>query len=90
MERSGPLSSPEIGEYFLDQGITLREGQFAEAGLEACRWFLDAGRRLGRGFVLTIDYGYEARELYDERHLRGTLLAYSRHRVSENFLRCSG
>ena len=90
VERSGPLSSPEIGEYFLDQGITLREGQVAEAGLEACSWFLDAGRRLGRGFVLTIDYGYEARELYNHRHFRGTLLAYSRHRVSENFLDAPG
>ena len=89
-ERPGPLSSSEIEEYFLEQGITLREGQFAEAGLEVCRWFLDAGRRLGRGFVLTIDYGYEARELYGERHLRGTLLAYSRHRVSENFLDAPG
>jgi SAM-dependent MidA family methyltransferase len=28
--------------------------------------------------------------LYNERHQRGTLLAYSRHRVSENLLRAPG
>ena len=40
-------------------------------GLEACRWIAEAGKRLGRGFVLTVDYGHEAAELYNERHMRG-------------------
>ncbi len=48
------------------------------------------GARLGRGFVLTIDYGHEAPELYDHRHMRGTLLAYENHRASENFFRAPG
>jgi SAM-dependent MidA family methyltransferase len=48
------------------------------------------GRRLGRGFVLTIDYGREARELYDEHHMSGTILAYSKHRASEDFYRAPG
>jgi SAM-dependent MidA family methyltransferase len=89
-EELGPLSSPEVAEYFLQQGIELREGQQAEAGLDACRWILDVGRRLDRGFVLTVDYGHEAAELYNERHMRGTLLAYSKHRVSEDYLLAPG
>jgi SAM-dependent MidA family methyltransferase len=40
--------------------------------------------------VLTIDYGHEAEELYDQRHMRGTLLAYEKHRASENFFRAPG
>jgi SAM-dependent MidA family methyltransferase len=48
------------------------------------------GARLSRGFVLTIDYGHEAEELYDYRHMRGTLLAYEKHRTSENFFRTPG
>jgi SAM-dependent MidA family methyltransferase len=48
------------------------------------------GRRLGRGFVLTVDYGHEAPELYNERHMRGTLLAYSEHRATENFFERPG
>lgn len=90
IERLGALSTPALEVYFREQGITLNEGQQAEAGLEVCRWIEDAGRRLGRGFVLSVDYGREAAELYDERHMRGTLLAYSQHRASEDFLRAPG
>jgi SAM-dependent MidA family methyltransferase len=89
-EKLGPLSTPEIAAYFEEQGITLQENQQAEAGLEVCRWVMDAGRRLGRGFVLSIDYGREASELYDERHMSGTLMAYSQHRATEDFLQAPG
>ena len=89
-EELDPLSSIGIAEYFEAQGITLREGQMAEVNLSACNWIEDAARRLNRGFVLTIDYGDEARRLYDERHMRGTLLAYDRHRVGEDFYRSPG
>jgi SAM-dependent MidA family methyltransferase len=90
VDELGPLSTPEIDAYFRKQGIVLREGQQAEAGLEACRWITEVGRRLGRGFVLTVDYGHEAAELYNERHMRGTLLAYAQHRASEEYLRAPG
>ncbi len=89
-EQRGPLSTPALAEYFRAQGIELLEGQQAEVGLEACAWIEDAGRRLGQGFVLTVDYGHDARELYDQRHLRGTLLAYRQHRASEDFLSAPG
>jgi SAM-dependent MidA family methyltransferase len=89
-EKLGPLSTPGIAAYFEEQGIALREDQRAEVGLEVCRWVMDAGRRLGRGFVLSIDYGREGAELYDERHMSGTLMAYSQHRASEEFLASPG
>jgi SAM-dependent MidA family methyltransferase len=85
-----PLSTCAITEYFSAQGITLCEGQHAEAGLEACDWITEIGRRLERGYVLTIDYGHPAAELFDERHMRGTLLAYQNHRVSEDFYASPG
>jgi SAM-dependent MidA family methyltransferase len=89
-EESGPLSTPEIEEFFRLQGVTLREGQQAEASLAACHWLERAGASLSRGFVLTIDYGHEAAELYNERHPRGTALAYARHTVSEDLLQSPG
>ena len=89
-EQFGPLSTPALAEYLTEQGITLQEGQQAEINLEACEWIKEIGARLGRGFVLTIDYGHEAEELYDHRHMRGTLLAYEKHRASENFFRAPG
>ena len=82
-------TTPELEAYFQEQGIVLQEEQLAEVGLDVCRWIEDAGRKLGRGFVLTIDYG-ASEELYNERHMRGTLLAYANHQVSEDFLRAPG
>ena len=84
------LSTPLLAGYFTEQGIRLHEEQQTEAGLGVCRWIRDAGRAVAKGFVVTIDYGREARELYDERHMRGTLLAYQRHRASEDYYRAPG
>lgn len=89
-ELTRPTSTCGIAEYFAQQGISLRGGQQAEACLEACDWIVEVGRRLGRGFVLTIDYGHEAAELYNERHMRGTLLAYQAHRAGEDFYAAPG
>ena len=85
-----PLSTCAISEYFAAQGIVLCEGQHAEAGLEACDWIGEIGRRLERGYVLTIDYGHPASDLFDEHHMRGTLLAYQNHRANEEFYAAPG
>lgn len=89
-DQIGPLSSPHLEEYFSEQGIALLEGQQAEACLAASAWMVDAARRLARGFLLTNDYGHQARELYNESHMQGTLLAYSRHRAAEDFYAAPG
>jgi SAM-dependent MidA family methyltransferase len=80
-----PLSTCAISEYFSSQNVALHEGQQAEAGLEACDWITEVGRRLERGYVLTVDYGHPAADLFDDHHLRGTLLAYRNHRASEDY-----
>lgn len=85
-----PVSTCAISEYFAAQSISLCEGQHAEAGLEACDWISEVGRRLAHGYVLTIDYGHPASDLFDDRHMRGTLLAYQNHRVSEEFYALPG
>jgi len=84
------LSTCAITEYFATQGIILHEGHQAEAGLEACDWITEVGRRLERGYVLTIDYGHRAGELFDDHHMRGTLLAYQDHRATENYYASPG
>jgi SAM-dependent MidA family methyltransferase len=90
MEVHEKSSTPSLERYFQEQGITLEEEQQAEVCLEACDWIESAGRVLERGFVLTIDYGHEARALYGEHHNRGTLLGYRDHTVSENLLDMPG
>jgi SAM-dependent MidA family methyltransferase len=83
-------STSLLAQYLREQGITLQEGQQAEICLEACRWIERAGRALGRGFVITIDYGHQAPALYGEQHNRGTLLAYREHTVTEDILDAPG
>jgi SAM-dependent MidA family methyltransferase len=85
-----PLSSCAISEYFAAQQTLLQEGQQAEAGLETCDWIMEIGRRLERGFVVTIDYGHEAGELYDAHHMSGTMLAYAAHEAKEDYYAAPG
>ena len=85
-----PLSTCAITDYFAAQQITLEEGQLAEAGLETCDWITEIARRFDRGFVLTIDYGHEAADLFDARHQSGTLLSYAKHQASNNLYAAPG
>jgi SAM-dependent MidA family methyltransferase len=49
--------------------------------LAAVAWVTDVAARLRRGFLVLIDYGYEAAELYSEARAGGTLTTYYRHLV---------
>ncbi|HEX9078424.1 MAG TPA: SAM-dependent methyltransferase [Desulfuromonadaceae bacterium] len=83
-EETGPLSDPAIGDYLERLSIRLHPGQQAEINLAGPAWLATAACALERGFILTIDYGYPAQELYTPRRSRGTLLCYYRHQVEEN------
>lgn len=80
----GPLSNPELSTYFTSMGINLAEGQFAEVNLHALRWIEKISRCLRKGFVITIDYGYLAEELYAPARFNGTLLCYHHNRTFED------
>ena len=78
----GPLSTPAL-EHYLDRlGVTLEPGWRVEINLRAVDWIRQAARRLRRGFLILIDYGHEARELYSPTHSAGTLTSFNRHRSS--------
>lgn len=83
----GDLSDEELADYFTSAGVTLAEGQCAEACLEAVRWIECAASALRRGHLVTVDYGAEAAELYDPaRHFGGTLRGFRRHRIEDDVL----
>jgi SAM-dependent MidA family methyltransferase len=77
-------AAPEIEAYFARLGLMPGEGCDAEAGLEAERWQARAAVGLKRGYVLTLDYGYEADALYAPWRKRGTLLTFYRHTGGED------
>jgi SAM-dependent MidA family methyltransferase len=78
----GPLSTPELAAYLNRLGMSLEPGWRVEINLRACEWIRTAARRLRRGFIIIIDYGHEARELYSASHAGGTLTTFARHTMA--------
>ena len=83
-EEFGEPSTQELAAYLKRIGVTLMEGKRAEINLAAPRWLASVARALRSGFVLTIDYGYPAIDLFSPARLAGTLLCYHRHQVEES------
>lgn len=83
-EEAGPPSTPAICDYLKRIGIQLHPGQQAEINLSALEWLAHVSRTLEKGFILTIDYGFAAMELFAADRKRGTLLCYHRHQIEEN------
>ena len=84
VEQLAPPSTPAIAAHLERVGVTLAVGQRAEVRLAADQWLRGVARSLTRGFVITIDYGYQADELYGPMRKNGTLLCYYRHQIEEN------
>jgi SAM-dependent MidA family methyltransferase len=77
----GPPSTPALQAYLDRLGIALEPGWRVEINLRAVDWIRNAAQRLARGFIILIDYGHEARELYSASHAQGTLTTFSGHRT---------
>jgi SAM-dependent MidA family methyltransferase len=87
-------SSQEVAGYLDEYHIpwqTYGDGWRAEINLQARQWMQHAARMLpsledthtSHGFLLTIDYGDQARELYTPWRRKGTLACYFRHTLTE-------
>src|SRR5262249_58532064 len=75
-----PRAPPPLRDYPDRLGVAREPGWRVEINLAAVDWVRDAARRLTRGFMILIDYGHEARELYSASHAAGTLTSFSGHR----------
>jgi SAM-dependent MidA family methyltransferase len=87
-------SSPEVAHYLEVYRIpwpTFPAGWRAEINLDATHWLEQATTLLHpHGFILTIDYGERARNLYTRERRHGTLLCYYRHQTNEQPLLLPG
>lgn len=80
-----PAEDPALLAYAEAYGLVPVDGAVAEAGLVAQSLARRVARALRRGFSIVIDYGDRAARLYDPAaRPAGTLLAYHRHRASED------
>ncbi|HEY5648559.1 MAG TPA: SAM-dependent methyltransferase, partial [Nitrospiria bacterium] len=84
VEVRGKPGDSAPGEYFRALGSSLSEGRRADISFSAPEWMSSVGRLVKKGFVVTVDYGYPAEELFSERLKRGTLLCYYRHTANDD------
>ena len=79
VELSDTPSTPIIAQRLDALGFALEEGQRGEVNPHIKAWIGEIASALDSGFVITIDYGYEAAELYAPERKYGTLQTYYRH-----------
>ena len=77
--REGPPSTPALAALLDRLRVELEPGWRAEINLRAIGWIREALRRLETGFMVLVDYGHAATELYSAAHAGGTLTTFSQH-----------
>jgi len=74
-------------DYFASHGITLEDGQFADVALDWEPFYRDIASFSEHALIVTLDYGYRARQLFHPRVRRfGTAASYTRQRVTRDLL----
>ncbi|MBI1873808.1 MAG: SAM-dependent methyltransferase [Acidobacteria bacterium] len=87
VEREDVPSTCELEAYLERLSVALQPGWRAEINLQAADWVEDAAGRLDRGFLVLIDYGHHAQELYASPHSAGTLTTFRRHVTGTGYAR---
>lgn len=83
----GEPSSAALRAHLDAMNIRLEEGQIAEVNLGISDWLTKAAGRLARGYLITVDYGAEAAELFSpSNHPYGTLRSFKRHELVADVL----
>ena len=83
--REGEVSDPALLDLLRSPDVPLQPGQVADVAPGWGPLYGELARRLGRGLLVTCDYGFERERLFDPRVRRhGTLACYTRQRVHRN------
>ena len=88
-EVTGELSTNAIAEYFELINLHLNRPEYTagyttEVNLAALAWLDTVNSKLQQGYIITIDYGYEATRYYHPQRNQGTLQCYYQHRRHNN------
>jgi SAM-dependent MidA family methyltransferase len=82
VEADGPVADLELPPHLAALIGSMPDGARIEVNERARAWMAEVAARLGRGLVLTFDYGYAAAQLYAPWRTQGTLMAFYRHSVA--------
>ena len=83
------LATPgqDVVEHIDRFDVEIQRGWRVEVSPEVVRWVEAAAASLDRGFLIVIDYGHEADQLYSPTHANGTLTSYRRHIAQDQMTR---
>ena len=80
----GEPSTPDLEAYFARLGLQPGDECRAEVNLAAPAVMARIAARIDRGYILSIDYGHEATDLYASWRRVGTLMAFRDHNPQPN------
>jgi SAM-dependent MidA family methyltransferase len=83
-EIEGDISDPRIRSYMQSGFETWKEGWSYEVNLRMLEVLSDLDRRIRKGAVITVDYGYDWAEYDSVERSEGTLLCYHQHEANTN------
>ncbi|MGK7939818.1 MAG: class I SAM-dependent methyltransferase, partial [Crocosphaera sp.] len=83
------ISTPELLDYFDLIDIDLTRDEYpqnyrTEVNLQALSWLRTISKKIKKGYLITIDYGYTAAKYYHSQRYQGTLNCYYQHRHHPN------
>lgn len=83
-EKIDKISTEKLHEYWQLNQINLLNGKYpegyrTEVNLAALTWQEQVFKKLQRGYIISIDYGYTADRYYNPMRSQGTLQCYYRH-----------
>lgn len=88
LEIADEPSTQDLERYLNRIKIRLEEGSITEINLNAISMIYRLGNLLDSGFIITIDYGHHAQDLFSPERRLGTLLCYHKHTLgTDPFIR---
>ena len=73
----------DMKNHLTELNITLPENYRTEINLEAVKWMKEVAQHLGKGYVITIDYGYTKNDFFSPTRSLGTLACYYKHTITD-------
>ena len=83
VETTDKPGSKEIMDYINRESIDFLEGQEFEISLSSGEVLRNINRILNKGFILNIDYGYIAPELFSPDRMQGTYKCLYKHEINQ-------
>ena len=90
VEKFVPLHNEYIYQYIEKQSLHLQENQRIEIPLAMLSYFQTLSKKIHKGLLITIDYGYTTEEWHDPIHQKGSIRGYYQHQMISNVLEKPG